>query len=66
MDFECTFLTIKDICKFLGLGRNKVLQLCQERTAGFPAVKVGNRYQSDLEKLTAWKDAWYRGEFEIR
>lgn len=63
--YNCEYLTVKDMMSYLGLGRNRVLRLCQERTHNFPAVKVGNRYQADLGKLTAWKNDWFDGKFEI-
>lgn len=59
------FLGVKDMCQFLGIGRNTALKLCQTRPNNFPAVKVGNRYQADKEKLAQWKDDWYAGKFTI-
>ena len=63
--YQFVYLNVKEMCAFLGLGRGKVLELCKNRTNGFPVVKVGNRYRSDQEKLAAWRDRWYDGEFEI-
>ena len=60
-----TYLTMNGMCMYLGLGRTRVQQLCQEHTHGFPAVKVGNRWQADAQKLSDWRDAWYAHEFEI-
>lgn len=63
--YDVTYLNLKEMQSFLGLGRNLVLRLCQEHTHNFPAVKVGNRYQADFEKLKRWKDDWYDGKFSI-
>lgn len=63
--YECEYLSVKDMMAFLGLGRCRILRLCQEKTHGFPAVKVGNKYQADLIKLRAWKDDWFAGKFDI-
>ena len=63
--YECNFLNVSEMCGFLGVGRNMALRLCQTRPHHFPAVKIGNRYQADFEKLSAWKDAWYNGDFDI-
>ena len=60
-----TYLTMPDICKYLGLGRNRVTQLCQDHTHGFPAVKVGNRWQADAELLALWRADWYAHKFVI-
>lgn len=56
---------IADACTFLGLGRSTVLKLCQKRTHGFPAVKVGNRYQIDEAKLRVWREDWFAGKFDL-
>ena len=63
--YDGSFLNLKQMQSFLGLGRNRTLRLCQERPHSFPAVRVGNRYQADYEKLLKWKDDWYEGKFEI-
>jgi excisionase family DNA binding protein len=60
------YLNTKEIAQFLGIGRDTVLLLCRERQHGFPAVRVGRRYQADKEKLREWKRAWYAGEFDIK
>lgn len=59
------YLNTKQAQSFLGLGRNTVLRLCQERLHNFPAVKVGNTYHIDAERLKAWKDDWFDGKFSI-
>lgn len=59
------YLTVKEMQVFLGLGRNTVLRLCQERSHGFPVVRIGNRYQADRRRLEAWKDDWFDGKFCI-
>lgn len=58
-------LGIKDMCLFLGVGRNTALRLCQEKPNGFPAVKIGNRYQADAELLMEWYKDWHAGKFTI-
>jgi len=58
-------LSVKEAGAYLGLGRNRTLKLCQERTHGFPAVKNGNKYIIDKEKLSKWYEDWYAGKFEI-
>lgn len=63
--YECNFMNLKEMQGFLGVGRNTLLRLCQERTHDFPVVKVGNRYQADADKLAKWKDDWYSGKFTI-
>lgn len=65
MRSDTRFLGVKEMMNFLGLGRNRVLRLCQERPNSFPAVRIGNRYQADREKLTLWKDDWYNGKFDL-
>lgn len=60
-----TFLGTKDMQEFLGLGRNTVLRLCQERPHNFPAIRIGNRYQAELSNLRAWRDDLYSGKFSI-
>lgn len=62
---DTQYLTVIEIGKYLGLGRNRVLRLCQERTHNFPAVKVGNRYQAELGRLSKWRDDWFDGKFGI-
>ena len=59
------YLGVKQMQEFLGLGRNTVLRLCRNHVHGFPAVKVGNRYQADAEKLAQWKDEWFNAKFSI-
>lgn len=56
---------VKDMCSILGLGRNKVLYLCQTKLHNFPVVKVGSRYQADEAKLLKWRQDWYEGKFQI-
>ena len=56
---------VESIGSFLGLGRNTVLRLCQERPNSFPVVKVGRQYQADVGLLTQWKNDWYKGKFTI-
>lgn len=63
--YSSSYVYIKDICAILGIGRNTALKLCQNRTHGFPAVKVGRRYQVDVNKLMHWKDEWDAGKFTI-
>ena len=63
--YDFNYLGLKDICKYLGVGRNTAIRLCQERPHGFPAVKVGRRYQADEELLAKWKSDWYAGKFTI-
>ena len=63
--YENETMNLSDMAKFLGVGRNTMLRLCQERPHGIPVVRVGRRYQSELSKLSAWKDDWYAGMFEI-
>ncbi len=46
------FLTPKDICKHLNLGKDKAYQLCA--LEGFPAIKLGSTYRIDPVKYTAW------------
>lgn len=58
-------MNVKEACEYLGLGRNTLLRLCQEHTNGFPAVRVGNRWQIDRDLLSKWKSRWYAGDFEI-
>ena len=59
------YMNLKEACAFLGLGRNTCLRLCQEQTHGFPAVRIGNRYQIDGSRLEKWKTDWYDHKFEI-
>ena len=63
--YQYTYLGMKEAQAFLGLGRCTVLKLCKDKPGGFPVVRVGNRYQFDQDKLAAWRDRWYAGEFEI-
>lgn len=64
--YNTIYLTVKDCCAFLGLGRNTVLRLCNEKPHGFPAVRVGaRRWQIDYELLKAWKADWFNGKFDI-
>lgn len=59
------YFGLQETCDFLGLGRSTVLRLCQKKVHGFPAVKVGNRWQIDAKLLSAWKVNWFEGKFEI-
>lgn len=63
--YKREFLTVVQMMEYLGLGRNRVLRLCQEHTHNFPAVRVGNRYQSELSRLEQWYNDWYEGKFSI-
>ena len=63
--YDGSFLNLKQMQSFLGLGRNRTQRLCQDRPHSFPAVRVGNRYQADYEKLLKWKNDWYEGKFKI-
>ena len=63
--YETHFMNVKEACAFLGVGRNTMLRLCREHTHGFPAVRIGNRYQIDGALLCKWKADWYAGAFEI-
>lgn len=63
--YDRRYLNVKDACVFLGLGRNTLLRLCQEHVHGFPAVRIGNRWQIDAGLLDNWKSRWYAGDFEI-
>ena len=60
-----TYLGVSEIAAYLGVGRNTVLKLCQERPNHFPVVRVGNRYQADAELLAKWRADWFAGKFEI-
>lgn len=62
---EPKYFSLAEACKYLGIGRNTGIRLCQERTNGFPVVKVGNRYQIDAAMLEDWKHDWYQGKFNI-
>ena len=59
------YLGVTGMCQYLGLGRNTVLKLCQDRPNKFPVVRIGNRYQADAELLRKWRADWYAGKFEI-
>ena len=63
--YDPDYLSLTGICTYLGVGRSFGLRLCNEKPHGFPVVKIGNRWQADAEKLKAWRDRWYSGEFEI-
>ena len=63
--YSMNYLRVQDACVYLGLGRNTVLRLCREHVNGFPAVRVGNRWQIDRDLLDKWKSRWYAGDFEI-
>lgn len=59
------YMNLREACNYLGIGRSTALRLCQNQTAGFPAVKIGNRYQIDADMLETWKRDWYQGKFKI-
>lgn len=63
--YEYKHIGPQEAAKFIGVGKNKILQLCQERPHNFPAVRVGRCWRIDKEKLSVWYDAWYSGKFEI-
>lgn len=63
--YDMKYLGLKQIASYLGLSRDYALKLCQMRPHGFPVIKVGNQYRSDEDKLSAWRDRWFAGEFEI-
>ena len=63
--YDKIYLTLKEICTLLGVGRNTALRICQDRVHDFPAVKVGNRWQADAEMAEAWRKRWLAGEFTI-
>lgn len=56
---------VEAIGNFLGVGRNTAMRLCQERPNGFPVVRIGRQYQTDVTLLAKWKDDWYQGKFTI-
>lgn len=59
------YLNKKQIASFLGIGLSKANELCQKKPHNFPVVRIGNRYQADAYLLAMWKEAWYKGEFDI-
>lgn len=59
------YLNVQEIASYLGIGRNRALQLCQNRPHKFPVVRVGRRYQADSVLLEKWRAEWFSGEFEI-
>ena len=63
--YDRNYLTVPQMCEFLGIGRNTCLKLCAKRPPGFPVVRVGNRYRADKELLYKWKSDWYAGKFGI-
>ena len=63
--YEPDYLGLPEICTFLGIGRGTCLRLCKEKPHGFPVTRIGVRWQADAEKLSAWRDRMYSGEFEI-
>lgn len=47
------YMTIPEVCEFLRLGERTVYEMCRE--GELPgAVKVGNQWRVDQEKLRAW------------
>ena len=49
------YMTIPEVCEFLRLGERTVYEKC--RSGELPgAVKVGNQWRVDREKLQAWLD----------
>jgi len=62
---EFRTLSTKQMAEFLGLGRNTVLRLCQTKEKGFPAIRIGNRYRADIEKLKAWREELYSGKITL-
>ncbi len=63
--YEKRYYTVEEARGYLGIGRHTCIRLCNEKPYGFPAVKIGRRYQIDAEKLALWKDDWYAGKFTI-
>lgn len=63
--YEFHYLKLKDICTFLGLGRNTVLKLCQDKPHNFPVTKVGREYRADEGLLAKWREDFYSGKFTI-
>ena len=59
------YIGLKEACEYLGIGRSTMLRLCKTKPHGFPAVKVGNRWQFDFKMLTVWRMKWFEGAFEI-
>lgn len=63
--YDFRYVKLKDICEILGMGRNTVLKLCQDRPHGFPVTKVGREYRADEKLLIAWRDDFYAGKFSL-
>lgn len=64
--YEDKYVNVSDMVTALGMCREKVLRLCQERPCGFPAIKVGNRYRADRDLLEAWRTKFYSGSFDLK
>ncbi|MBR0146121.1 MAG: helix-turn-helix domain-containing protein [Eubacterium sp.] len=47
-------LTIKDLCKYLGIGQTKARELVRGNN-GF-GVQIGNRWYANKKKLDEWLD----------
>jgi len=62
--YDCKFVGVKDMILILGICREKVMRLCNEKPYGFPVIKVGRQYRADEAQLIAWKDRLYSGEFK--
>ena len=56
------YLTIPEVCELLRLGERTVYTMCRDKKLP-GAVKVGNQWRVDREKLLAWLD---RGGAERR
>lgn len=50
-------LTIKQAKQYLGIGMNKIYELC--KTPNFPSVRIDNKWYVDLQALDEWVDKHY-------
>lgn len=51
---ERKLLTLKEVCKYLGIGETKARELLRGKN-GF-GVRIGNRWYADKNKLDKWLD----------
>lgn len=54
MSSEKILITAKEAQWLLGIGRNKMISLLNSKS--FPAMKIGNKWYVNKEKLKLWAD----------